>query len=320
MSKKRTDVKVDNSMSALKKAKRRRVLKENAILYAFMLPAIILLFLFCYRPMYGVLIAFQDYIPGRPIIGEGVRWVGLKYIKDFMASHFFWRLIRNTLVLSVMNLVFVFPVPILFALIINEIVWPRTKRVIQTITYLPHFISTVVVAGMVNSFLANDGIVTLLFKSFGLQISELNTSASAFPWIYTFLKVWQSFGWGSILYLSVISSIDPGLYEAAEIDGASRIKRILHITLPALRPMIMIQLILFVGSILGNDSELILLLYNPATYERADVIGTYLYREGLLGGHFSSGTAVGLFMSVIGFILTFISNKVSDKFTGFSLW
>lgn len=320
MSKIRTDVKPDNTVLALKKAKRKRVLKENAILYACMLPAIILLFIFCYRPMYGVLIAFQDYIPGRPIIGEGVRWVGFKYIIDFMTSHFFGRIIRNTLVLSLMNLVFVFPVPILFALIINEIVWRRTKRVIQTVTYLPHFISTVVVAGMATSFLANDGIITLLLKSFGLQISELNTSASAFPWIYTFIKVWQSFGWGSILYLSVISSIDPGLYEAAEIDGASRLKRIWHITLPALCPMIMIQLILFVGSILGNDSELILLLYNQATYERADVIGTYLYREGLLGGHFSSGTAVGLFMSLIGFILTFISNKVSDKFTGFSLW
>ena len=148
----------------------------------------------------------------------------------------------------------------------------------------------------------------------------MNTNASAFPWIYTFIKVWQSFGWGSILYLSTMSSIDPGLYEAAEIDGASRLKRIRHITLPALMPLIMIQLILFIGSILGNDSNLILLLYSPATYETADVIGTYTYREGLLGGQFSSGTAIGLFMSIIGFILTFISNKISDKTTGFALW
>jgi len=224
------------------------------------------------------------------------------------------------LVLSAMNLVFVFPIPILFALTINEIVWPKTKKIIQTITYLPHFISTVVVAGMVSTFLANDGIITLILRFFGLQVSELNTSAVAFPWIYTCIKIWQTFGWSSILYLSTISAIDPGLYEAAEIDGASRLQRIWNITVPALLPMIMIQLILFIGSVLGNDSGLILLLYNPATYETADVIGTYTYREGLLGAQFSSGTAIGLFMSIIGFILTFISNKVSDKTTGFAIW
>ncbi|WP_300807692.1 sugar ABC transporter permease [uncultured Acetatifactor sp.] len=320
MAKERTRSKHEIDMLELKRAKRRRAIKENATLYLFMLPGIVLLFLFCYRPMYGILIAFQDYLPGKPIIGEGVRWVGLKHIKGFMSSYYFRRLIRNTLVLSVMNLIFVFPVPIIFALVINEIIWPRTKKVIQTITYLPHFISTVVVAGMVTSFLADDGIITLLLKTFGLHVSSMNTNASAFPWIYTFIKVWQSFGWGSILYLSTMSSIDPGLYEAAEIDGASRLKRIRHITLPALMPLIMIQLILFIGSILGNDSNLILLLYSPATYETADVIGTYTYREGLLGGQFSSGTAIGLFMSIIGFILTFISNKISDKTTGFALW
>jgi len=311
---------MDESALALKKAKNRRIARETAMLYLFMLPGILVLFFFNYRPLYGVLIAFQDYLPGRPIIGEGVRWVGLKHVKHFMSSYFFWRLIRNTLVLSAMNLVFVFPIPILFALTINEIVWPKTKKIIQTITYLPHFISTVVVAGMVSTFLANDGIITLILRFFGLQVSELNTSAVAFPWIYTCIKIWQTFGWSSILYLSTISAIDPGLYEAAEIDGASRLQRIWNITVPALLPMIMIQLILFIGSVLGNDSGLILLLYNPATYETADVIGTYTYREGLLGAQFSSGTAIGLFMSIIGFILTFISNKVSDKTTGFAIW
>ncbi len=316
---KETEKKEENSRM-LRKARRKRVIKETATLYLFLLPAIVLLFLFSYRPMYGVLLAFQDYLPGRPIIGEGVRWVGLKYFREFLSNYYFWRLIRNTLVLSAMSLLFVFPVPIFFALVINEVPWPKTKKAVQTITYLPHFISAVVVAGMVSTFLADDGIITLLLRAIGLEIAGMNINPAAFPWIYTLLKMWQSFGWGSILYLSTISSIDPGLYEAAEIDGASRLKRIWHITLPALAPIITIQLILHVGGILGSDSNLILLLYSPAIYETADVIGTFTYREGLQGGAFSYGTAIGLFMNVIGFTLVFISNKICDKVTGFSLW
>lgn len=305
---------------SMKRARQKRIAKETAILYLFMMPAIVLLFLFCYKPMYGLLIAFQDYLPGRPIVGDGVRWVGLKHFKKFVSGFYFWRLIKNTLILSLMDLIFVFPLPILFAITVNEIIWTKAKKIIQTVTYLPHFISSVVVAGMATSFLADDGIITLILNFFNLHLSALNTNAHAFPWIYTIIKGWQCFGWGSILYLSTISSIDPGLYEAAEIDGASRVQRIWHITLPALLPIIMIQLILHVGGMLNADSNLILLMYNPATYETADVVGTYTYREGLLGGQFSAGTAMGLFMSVIGFILTCITNKISDKTTGFAIW
>ncbi len=311
---------MDSNALEMKKAHRRRMIKENLQLYLIMLPVLILIFLFCYKPLYGVLIAFENYLPGSNIIGEGVKWVGLKHFKKFIASYYFARIVKNTLVLSGLVLAFGFWVPIVFALLLNELRSQGLRKVIQTISYLPHFISSVVIAGMVLSFTAESGLITELLNMLGMNISSLNTNKEAFPWVYTITKVWQTFGWSSILYLSTISSIDPGLYEAAEIDGATRWKRIRYITLPELKPIIMIQLIFAIGGIMGSDSDLILLLYNPSIYETADVVGTYVYREGLQGAQFSYGSAVGLFMTGLNFMLVFVANKISDKVAGFSIW
>jgi putative aldouronate transport system permease protein len=213
-----------------------------------------------------------------------------------------------------------FWIPIVFALILNEVNNQRFKKTVQTISYMPHFVSSVVVAGMALSFISTDGIFVQILSLVGIHVKSLNVNASAFPWVYTITNIWKSFGWGSILYLSTISSIDPELYEAAEVDGATRLKRMWHVTLPFMVPLIVIQLIFAIGSILSSNTDMILLLYNPAVYSTADVIGTYVYRDGLLGGKFSYGSAVGLLMSIIGFTLVFCTNKVSRKLTDYSLW
>ena len=311
---------MDESTLALKKAHRNRVIRETMVLYLMLLPLVVLVFIFSYKPMYGILIAFQDYFPGKGIIGEGVKWVGLKHFERFINSYYFWRLIKNTLVMSGMALIFCFPAPIIFAILLNEVAFPRLRKTIQTISYLPHFISTVVVAGMALSFIGSNGLIPNALDAIGIVVKSLNTNAAFYPWMITFLRWWQGFGWASILYLSTITSVDPGLYEAAEIDGASRLQRIWHVTVPALKNLVMMQLIFFAAGILGANSELILLLYNPAVYSTSDVIGTYIYREGLMGGQFSFGTAVSLFMSVIGFAMLYIANKVSAKVAEFSLW
>jgi putative aldouronate transport system permease protein len=295
-------------------------IKENIQIYSLILPVLILLFIFCYIPMYGIVIAFQDYIPGDPFIGQGVRWVGLKYFIRFVRGEYFLRLIRNTLVLSGLNLLFGFTLPILFALLLDQIKTLGFRKFVQTASYLPYFISTVIVAGMVISFIDTNGLITTLLSKFGLEPMNYRLSKAAFPTIYTVTNVWKSFGFGSILYFATITSIDPGLYESAKIDGASRFQQVIYITLPGIQRIIAINLIMAIGGILGTNTDLILLLYHPATYEAADVIGTYVYRLGIVGGEFSYTAAVGLFMSVIGFVLTFGANKISNKLTDYGLW
>jgi putative aldouronate transport system permease protein len=300
--------------------KSRDLFVENIQLYSLLLPVLILLFIFCYIPMYGIIIAFQDYIPGSPFIGKGVKWVGLKYFFRFVQGEYFSRIIRNTLVLSGLNLVFGFTLPILFALLLDQLRNLTFRKFVQTASYMPYFISMVIVAGMVISFIDTNGIVTNLLTLFGLDPMNYRLSKSAFPAIYTITNIWKSFGFGSILYFATITSIDPQLYESAKIDGANRFQQVLYITLPGIQRIIAINLIMAIGGILGTNSELILLIYHPATYEVADVIGTYVYRLGIVGGEFSYTTAVGLFLSVIGFALTFAANKVSNKLTDFGLW
>lgn len=299
---------------------KKRIDGEMLQYYSLLIPVLALIFVFCYIPMYGIVIAFQDYLPGSPFIGEGVRWVGLKYFERFIGGEYFTRLIRNTLVLSGLNLAFGFSVPILFALLMDQIKTTWLKKTIQTASYMPYFISSVVVAGMVISFIDTDGLVMQLLSVFGVPKQNLRINSGAFPWIYTVTNVWKSFGFGSILYFSTISSIDPGQYEAARIDGANRWMQVWHITLPGLRNIIAINLIMAIGGILNANSELILLMYTPATYDVADVIGTYTYRMGIEGGQYSYTTAAGLFMSLIGFALTFAANKVSNRLTGYGLW
>ena len=287
-----------------------------------MLPPLVLIFVFCYMPLYGVVIAFQDYVPGASFLSfdGSTKWVGLKHFINFISSRTFPRLIRNTLVLNGLNLLFGFSLPIIFALILNEVRLAKYKKFVQTASYLPYFISNVIVAGMMLSFLDTNGVINVIRGMFGLSPKVYTVDPGAFPAIYTVTNVWKSFGWNSILYLSAISSIDAGLYEAAKIDGANRGQQMLYVTLPSIKSTIMFQLIFAVGGMLGSNTDLILLLYNPATYETADVIGTYVYRDGLLGGRYSYGTAAGLFVSVLNFILVYIANKVSNKVADYSLW
>lgn len=305
-----------------KKQLSRSYIKNNVELYLIMLPVIVFLFVFSYIPMYGVIIAFQNYTPGKPFLAfdGSVTWVGLKYFKDFISSIYFTRVFGNTLLLSLYNLLFGFWVPIVFALILNEIKSARCKKVIQTASYLPYFISSVVVAGMVLSFINTDGIVNNIIAAIGLQRQSFNVDAKAFPVIYTITNIWKSFGWSAIIYLSAISAIDPFLYESAQLDGASRLKQMRYITVPLIMPTVSVLLIFAVGGMLETNSELILLLYNPSVYETADVIGTYVYRVGMLGGQFSYGSAIGLFTSVVNFMLLFFANFISKRISNYGLW
>jgi putative aldouronate transport system permease protein len=296
------------------------VIRENIQLYLLMLPVFILIVIFCYGPMFGLVIAFQDYMPGSPFFGESVDWMGLRHFQRFIQGKYFGRLITNTLVLSGLNLLFGFTAPILFALLIDQVKRIRFKKLVQTASYMPYFISTVVVAGMVLSFIDKGGMVTRFLTLFGLPNQNWREQASAFPAIYTVTNVWKGFGFGSILYISAITSIDQSQYESARIDGANRGQQCWYITLPGIKNIIAINLIMAIGGILGTNSDLILLLYTPATYDVADVIGTYTYRLGIQGGQYSYTAAAGLFMSAIGFTLTYIANKVSNRMTGYGLW
>ena len=298
---------------------RQDILKENIEVWLMMLPVLIIIFIFSYIPLWGVIIAFQDYQPGSPFF-EMESWVGLKHIIKFLKSPFCSRLLTNTLRLSVLQILFAFWVPIVFALFLNEVTHLRFKKVVQTCSYLPYFVSSVVVAGMVISFLDVNGLINNVLAAFGVEPYEYITDPNYFPTIYTLTTIWKDFGFGSILYFSTLSSIDPSLYEAARIDGANHMQQIWHITLPGLIPVIAIKLIMSVGAILSSNTDMILLLYNTSTQKTADVIGTYVYRLGIQGGKFSYTTAVNLFMSLIGFGLTTMANKVSNKLTGSGLW
>ena len=299
----------------------RVILKENAQLWLMMLPALALILIFSYIPLYGILIAFQKYLPGKDIIGPNAgRWVGLANFEKFVSSIYFGRIIRNTLILSLYNLLFGFTAPILFALLLDQIRAQRFKKILQTVSYMPHFISVVVIVGMVCSFTYTDGLITQILTFFGMPAKNYRIESSAFRAIYTTTKVWQNFGWGSILYMATISSISPNLYEAAKLDGANRLQQIWHITLPGIASTIIIQLIFRVGNLLSVGSESIILMYAPTTYETADVISTYVYRTGMLQVQYSYATAVGLMNSVVNIILLFSANYISRKVTDSSLW
>ncbi len=313
-----------NAMAPAKKkmTKQRKLmlLKDNVELYTLMLPAIIIIFIYCYIPMYGYVIAFQDYAPGAPFWGANTKWVGFKHFIKFYESIYFKRLMSNTLWLSFLNLAWGFWVPIVFALLLNEVNVMGFKKFVQTASYLPYFISMVVMCGMLISFINPAGIINKLIVALGGEAKAWRTVPSAFPTIYVLSNIWKSFGFNSILYMSVITSIDTSMYESARLDGANRFQQAIHITLPSIIPTIAIMLIMAVGGLLGANTDMILLLYVPATYEVADVIGTYIYREGLQGGKFSYTTAIGMIQTVINFGMVFIANKISDKLTGAGLF
>ncbi len=294
----------------------RRDLRRNKHIYLMLLPVILYYLVFHYGPMYGAIIAFQDFNPVKGVFGS--KWVGLQNFQDFFSSVFFGRLMFNTVAISVLEIVFGFPAPIILALLINELRGNPFRRLVQTVTYLPHFISVVVIVGMLFDFFARDGVANQL-----LSLSDpiaFMQSPEWFRQLFVGSGIWQQVGWGSIVYLAAIATIDSALYEAAKVDGANRFRQIWHITLPGILPTIVILLILRLGSVMSVGYEKIILMYNPLTYETADVISTYVFRRGVLQADFSFSAAVGLFNSVINFALLIGANRLSRRLTGSGLW
>jgi len=270
-------------------------------------------------PMGGIVMGFQNFNPAKGIFGS--EWVGLKHFQDFFGSTFAWRAIRNTLIISLMDLLINFPLPIIFAVLLNEIASHKFKRTVQTISYLPYFISMVVMCGIIVDFTKSGGLISNLVSQLtGKTPQNLLGNANYFRPIYIISNIWQGLGYGSIIYIAALSSVDQELYEAATIDGANRWKQTLHITLPGISATIIIMLILKMGTMLAVGSEKILLLYNPATYETADVISTLVYRKGFEDYNYGFSTAVGLFNSVVNTALLLITNTLSRKYSETSLF
>jgi putative aldouronate transport system permease protein len=291
---------------------------KQKYLYMMVLPGFLVVLIFNYLPMYGVLIAFKDYSVAKGIWGSS--WVGFKYFTQFLDNPMAIRTIKNTVLLGLYSLLWGFPAPIILALLFNELRNMVFKRFVQTVSYFPHFISTVIIVGMVKELTSIDGLVNDITGFFGIDPISFLTESQFFRTIFISSGIWQGIGWGTILYLAALSSVDPTLYDVASIDGANRWDKMKNISLPSILPTTIILFILAIGGILGNDFTKILLMYNPGTYETADVIGTYVYREGLEGGRFEYATAVGLMLSVVSFGLIFITNSIVKKFSESSLW
>ncbi|MDR2501423.1 MAG: ABC transporter permease subunit, partial [Treponema sp.] len=292
---------------------------KNRYLYLLFLPVFVWYILFCYVPMYGVIIAFKKFN-----IFTGIAqspWAGFTYFEQFFKSVFFWRLIKNTLLISLYGLIFCFPAPILLALLFNELKDGPFKRAAQTISYLPHFVSTVIIVSMFVEFLSpRGGLINNLIALFGGERVYFLGNPKYFRMLYTLMDIWRSVGWGTIIYLAALTGIDPALYEAAVLDGCGRFRQALNVTLPSIAPTIVIMFIFRVGQLLSVGSESILLMYNPAIYETADVISTYVYRRGLVDNQYSFAAAVGLFNAVIGMALISVTNAVSRRVSETSLW
>ena len=292
--------------------------KRHRIIYWLLVPVLLYYFIFHYLPMGGLLIAFKDYRPARGILGSA--WVGLEHFRTFVSSYYFWDLLRNTVTISFSSLLFGFPAPLLLAILLNELRQKKFKKVVQTVTYMPHFISTVVMAGIVVDMVATDGVINNIITFFGGEAKNLLNVGSFFAPIYVVSGIWQNIGWGTIIYLAALSNISVDLYEAADIDGAGRLKKILNVTIPGITPTIVTLLIMRIGRIMSVGWEKIVLLYNPAIFDRADVISSFVYRNGLLNANYSYSAAVGLFNSVINVLLRVIANNVSKKLNETSLW
>ncbi|MDR2096645.1 MAG: ABC transporter permease subunit [Treponema sp.] len=293
-------------------------MEKNWSLYLLVLPVIVFYTLFAYKPMYGALIAFKDFSPGRGFAESP--WIGFEHFARFFTSPYFARLMRNTFLISFYNLVFGFPAPIILALLLNEVRHSLFKRTVQTITYLPHFVSIIVIAGIIADFSMSSGLFNDIVVLFGGTRSPLLQMPGFFRPMYVVSEIWQQVGWGTIIYLSALSGIDAQLYEAAMIDGAGRFKQLIHITLPSIAPTIVILFILRIGTLLNVGYEKTILLYNPGTYETADIISTYVYRVGILEQNWSYSTAIGLFNSLINFALLLVANRMSRKMSETSLW
>lgn len=296
----------------------RRDFARHKWVYLMLLPVVAYFAVFEYGPLYGLQIAFKDYAPLRGIWDSP--WVGFQWFQDFFHSFYFQRVVVNTLMINVWDLIFGFPAPIILALLLNEVTSERFKRFVQTITYLPHFISVVVVAGLTLDVFARGGVVNDIIAAFGGERIGFFGDPAYFRSLYVGSGIWQSVGWGSIIYLAALLSINPTLYEAAKVDGANRWQQMLHVTLPGLVPIVMTLLILRLGQMTTVGFEKIILLYNPSVYETADVISTTVYRRGLLEANYSYGAAVGLVNAVVSLVLLLLANRLSRRFTGRGLW
>lgn len=295
-----------------------RILKRNWVCYLFILPMLIYVIIFNYIPMYGIQLAFKDYRVADGILGSA--WVGLKHFKTFFESYQFKDLLWNTLSLSLYSLIAGFPMPIIFALLLNYITNVKLKKVVQMVTYAPHFISTVVYCGMILIFLSSDGVINQLLKLIGIDSVAFLTNPSNFRHIYVWSGVLQNIGWGSIMYISVLTSVDPTLHEAATVDGATRFQRLLHIDLPAIVPTMVIMLIMRAGEIMDLGFEKAFLLQNNINLDYSEIIATYVYEIGIQGGQFSYSSAIGLFNNVINMVLLVVVNKIAKKVSDVSLW
>lgn len=296
------------------------LIKNNYELYIMLIPVLLFYAIFMYWPMYGVVIAFQNF---KPVLGiEGSEWVGFKNFIQFIDSYKFGITMRNTLTISLSTLLFSFPMPIILALLINEVRCKPFARTVQTITYMPHFISLVIVCSIVRQFTSDTGIINQLFQVFGYDGQSMLQKPGLFVPIYVISGIWQEIGWSSIIYLAALSGIDAQLYEAAQIDGAGKFKQLIHVTIPGLLPTIIILFIMRMGSLLSVGYEKILLLENPGIYDVSEVLSTYVYRMSFDASYpqYGLSTAVGLFNSIINIILLVITNKVCDKLNGTSLF
>lgn len=291
---------------------------SNRALYMMLLPSFIIMFIFTYLPMYGVVIAFKDFSPAKGIMGSD--WAGLKYFKQYFNSYQFWPTIKNTLLLSIYSIVVTFPLPIVLALVCNQMRVGRFKKIFQVSTYLPHFISTVVMCGMIILFLSpSSGVIAKLLGFAGIQMPNVMGSAAAFPSVYVWTEVWQHLGWDSILYIAALAAIDPSLYEAATMDGASKWQKMLKIDIPLLMPTATVMFILRMGSVMNVGFEKVYLLQNNLNTASSEIISTYVYKMGLVSSQYSLSSAIGLFNNLINLILLVTVNYISKKMSDTSL-
>jgi putative aldouronate transport system permease protein len=310
------DVKTSSKMNKTPFLKK---LNKSKYLLLLLSPCMIYYLLFQYAPMFGLVISFKDYNLFKGLMES--KWVGFKYYEMFIQSPDFFKLLRNTFLLGFYKFIFGFPAPIILALLLNELKNVVFKRFVQTVSYLPHFISNVVVASMIVVFLSpNNGVVNRIVTGLGFEPINFLVEPGLFRSIYVTSEIWQQIGWEAIIYLAALTAIDPQLYEAAEIDGANRWRKLFHVTLPGIAPAIFILGILNIGRVLEIGFEKVFLLYNPVTYETADIISTYVYRVGLIQGNYSYATAIGLFLGVISFIFLYSANYFARKSGQTSLW
>lgn len=314
--------KASNAHSLSRRIELRNDWRQNGGAYLMVIPVLIFFIIFAYKPLFGAIIAFKNFSPRKGLFGSP--WTsdyGFGHFISFFKSVYFPRTFRNTLVISLANLVFGFPLPIILALLINEVKHKGYKRVVQTVSYMPYFISTVVVCSMITLFTSEKAFIAEILGWFGVPIQgNLLNKESAFLPIYTISGIWQTTGWNSIIYLAALTSIDTSLYEAARIDGANRWKQTIHVTLPGIAPTIILLFVLAIGNLMNVGYEKVILLYNDLNRNSADVISSYVYRRGLEQADFSFGTAVGLFNSAINFFMVVMANMVSRRFTGAGLW